>query len=183
MNELRFILRDETRVAHTRLDEALVSYDLADPVGLAKYLSIHYLARQHLTTMLNGLEALRDDTSRLNDLTLDLSTLGVPLPSWISPPDQTSKNPLGLIYVIAGSSLGSKVLYKNWALSTHPLVNRANLFVTHSKNNDIWTRFLAYIKNKEFSQSETKDIITSANFCFKVFEAANDQVKAKTYDD
>jgi heme oxygenase len=182
MNTLRHVLREETSDAHTQLDKALISYDLSQKDGLAKYLTIHHLARQHLTKMLSGLEDLRDDLARLEDLSMDLSTLGAPLPSWIITPDKSPKHPLGLIYVMAGSSLGSKILYKNWESSTDSSVKSANRFVTNAKNNDIWKRFLAYIERNEFSREETEDIISAANFCFTVFEAANNQLKSTAYD-
>lgn len=180
MNTLRHVLREETSSAHTQLDQALISYDLSQKDGLTKYLTIHYLARLHLTKMLSSLENLRDDKARLEDLSMDLSLLGAPLPSWRVEPDQMPKHPLGLIYVMAGSSLGSKILYKNWESSTDSLVKSANRFVTNAKNNDIWRRFLTYIERNEFSSEETQDIISSANFCFAVFEAANNQLKSSS---
>ncbi len=178
MNALRVTLRDRTSEAHSKLDKALIVYDLSQLSGLTSYLKIHYLARQHLTKLLSGLDELRDEAERLEDLSKDLSALGAPLPNWSQPPDMSPQHPLGLIYVMAGSSLGSKLLYKQWDTSHDPLVKRADRFVTHAKNNDIWTRFLAYLDSHEFSSEETEHIIASANYCFSVFEAAHKDVKA-----
>lgn len=181
MNGLRLKLREDTKDAHTRLDQALIKYDLTTLSGLTSYLSVHYLARLHLSEILVGYEYLRDESARLDDLRLDFSTLCVRPPRWETGLINVPQHPLGLIYVMAGSSLGGKILYKNWSATPDPLVKSANHFVTNSKDSEMWTRFLAYIQTEKFSDQETNRIVKSANYCFEVFEAANEQMKDKAH--
>ncbi len=175
------MLRDDTKAAHSRLDAALIKYDLTSAGGLHSYLSVHYLARLHLSDILFGYDDLRDESERLDDLQADISELGAALPVWASRPKRANMHALGLIYVMAGSSLGGKVLFKEWDCSRDPVVKNANRFVTRSKDSAVWTKFLAHLGAQSFSHQEIAQIVESANHGFEIFEAANNEIKERIY--
>ena len=173
---LRFRLRRETETAHKRLDDALIKHDLTTLSGLRSYLSVHFLARDYLQNIMTGYEALRDDKEKLSNLRADFDVLDMPLPQWKDMPDRESHHPLGLIYVIAGSALGSKLLYKHWSAASDPDVLEVKNFMTCAKDSRIWADFLVHLNANQFTPAETHDMILGAEYCFGVFEAANNQI-------
>ena len=179
MKDFRFRLREETSEAHTRLDKSLVKYDLSTYSGLASYLCVHYLARYHLHDSIFGHENLRDDGSKLEDLRHDFDQLGLSAPKWHFAPKAEPHHALGLTYVMAGSSLGGKLLYKDWARADDPAVQAASRFMTNAKSSTSWKMFLTYLDNSTFLEKEIQDIIKSANYCFGVFEAANQEISGR----
>jgi len=173
---MRFQLKEGTQQAHERLDKALIRYDLTTLPGLRAYLSVHFLARIHIQKILTGYENLRDDKEKLFSLRADFEGLNVRPPSWREAPEIGNYHPLGLIYVMAGSSLGSNLLFKQWSKAMDINVLSVNNFMTSAKDNQLWRNFLVHISNTSFSEAETKSIVAAANHCFSVFEAADKQV-------
>jgi len=122
---LRDRLKRETWPAHKRLDQALIKHDLTTQLGLSSYLEVHYIARQTL----NATFSVTHKDSALELIRNDLTTLGVGEPLVLETDSFTNPHPVGLTYVIAGSSLGSKVLYKVWSRSLDETVKRAGKFM------------------------------------------------------
>ena len=164
------ILRTQTRPAHKLLDEALIEHDLTTRRGLSDYLKVHYVARHNLDYAFDATLNSEALTSIVNDL----NTLGSKVPLLDYKKVKTDLHPLGLTYVIAGSSLGSKVLYKIWDSSSDQLVVKARDFMTKSKDSSEWDLFLAQTKSTDYSEQEIVSIVQAANFCFDVFKSAND---------
>lgn len=176
MNALRLKLRNGTHHAHKRLDQGLASCDLSTRDGLIDFLSVQYLARTHIAEHICGYEQLRDDDEKLADLKADFAGLGIAPPRWADTPPISSHHALGYAYVLAGSSLGGRILYQNWASTTDPAVRRSHAFITNSKCQNMWRQFTAYITSHTFNAQETEQIVQSAISCFEVFEAANAQI-------
>ena len=177
MTDLRVRLRAETASSHARLDAALVTYDLTNRSDLSDYLSVHYLARLQIAVIVSEDAARLSNQQKLADIRSDLEVLSLKPPQCMKRSNSTSYHPLGLTYVMSGSSLGSKLLYKHWATATDTIVQQAGTFITNSKDSSEWTFFLAHVKTLKVSHDEVSDIVASANSVFEIFEAANDQVK------
>ena len=175
-NNLRFKLRNETQEAHNRLDAALVAHDLTTISGLRAYLCVHFLAGTHMQNLLCGYDFLRDDAEKLAFLRADFEIMGGTPPSWPDAPRAKECHAVGLIYVMAGSALGSKLLYKTWRTASDDDVLSVHNFMTYAKDSKIWHKFLDYTENTLFSESEVESMVEAANYCFGIFEAANNQV-------
>lgn len=176
MNELRFTLRSKTTEAHKRLDEALCVYDLKTRIGLTQYLKVHLLACLHLNELVTSDDLRCEMYEKIIALRSDLKVLNAaPSLSDILLP-KTYQHPLGLTYVIAGSSLGGKLLAKQWAKSRDPVVRNAGKFINNAKATDSWKRFLTYTELNSFNPEEVEKIISAANYCFSVYEAAHQAI-------
>jgi len=176
VNKLRETLRKKTSKAHAKLDASLIIYDLKTQEGLSSYLSVHYLARESLSKMSKTFSGERANIEKLKELRDDLKVLGV------TPPENRLKvrsltHPLGLTYVIAGSSLGSKLLYENWLLTDDEVVGCAGKFLTSAKDSTDWLAFLNKTDKLELSTDELDRVVATANAVFEVFEAANELVR------
>lgn len=172
MKSLRTLLRTETSDAHEGVDSALIDYDLTDRSGLSDYLRVHFLARRCLAEHYTGHTIEIDHSQSLSDLRSDLRILGADLPRPMTMTSVGILHPVGVTYVVAGSSLGSKFLFKQWSRAADEVVKRAGIFMTLAKDNSDWKKFLAYIDAAAFSAKEIDKIVASANSCFAVFEAA-----------
>ena len=180
MNSLRAILREKTSDAHEALDAALIDYDLTSRSGLRDYLRVHYRARVQLTKLYSGHPIEVDHTQSLSALQSDLSVLGAKLPHPMNLELSGDLHPVGVTYVVAGSSLGSKLLFKHWSRAVDEKVRQAGTFMTRAKDNADWIKFLAYIDAADFSAKEIEHIVISANGCFAIFEAAIHTVDGPT---
>ncbi|MGJ8558726.1 MAG: biliverdin-producing heme oxygenase [Litorimonas sp.] len=165
-------MRTETSKAHANLDAALVKYDLTTRSGLSNYLNVHLLARHFLAENQSAYGTEIDHAESLSAIRSDLETLGVKAQKEIDWTPITAFHPIGLTYVIAGSSLGSKILYKEWAQSNDEAVIRAGKYMTAAKDGSDWSNFLTYIDATDFSANETDHIVVSANECFALYQAA-----------
>jgi heme oxygenase len=165
-------LKIETALAHQRLDHALIKHDLTSRQGLSDYLRVHYIARYAL----NSTFSVHNNDKAISYLSDDLATLGVTEPVVEIKKEIEAPHPLGLTYVIAGSSLGSKVLFSVWNSSTDKTVKRAGKFMAFAKDSSDWRDFLAHIAMYDYSEEEIKRIVRSANYCFAVFESANERM-------
>jgi len=169
---IRERLKKETALAHERLDQALIKHDLTSRQGLSDYLQIHYIARRALNEVFST--DLIDQS--LVSLSEDLAALGINEPDVHIIEPLVAPHPLGLTYVIAGSSLGSKVLFRIWNASTDETVKQAGKFMAFAKDSSAWRDFLVQIKTYEYTEQEIKKIIESANYSFAVFESANERM-------
>lgn len=172
MNEIRSILREKTSAAHSDLDAALIKYDLKTQSGLGSYLSVHAIARQCIGESSKDFRDLIKNHAKIRDLRADLSVLGVSLPV-CGMQRFNIIHPLGLIYVIAGSSLGSKILYKDWAMADDCVVKCAGKFLTSSKESADWVDFLERTDKLKLTQTELDDVVLTANTVFSIYKTAN----------
>lgn len=123
---LRTLLRNETRAAHDALDAALDPADLLTALGYGQFLECQYRARagietwfaQHKPTLGAGLSNPPAVTALLlADLRALGGTAGLhPLP--FTPPADVDA--LAMAWVIAGSSLGNRVILSRLANCSHP---------------------------------------------------------------
>lgn len=176
MNSLRSTLRFETAIAHERLDQALCVYDLTTQRGLAQYLKVHLLACLHLNQLTTDEGFRCEIATKISSIQADLGVLNTTLSSHKLPTSNAYQHPVGLTYVIAGSSLGGKLLFNDWAKTIDPVVKKAGKFMHSAKITDSWKKFLTYIDKNDFSSEEIEKIVSSANYCFGVFEYAHQAI-------
>ncbi len=176
MNAIRERLRVGTSASHSRLDASLIEYDLTTRAGLKAYLSVHFVARENLHRISTEPNERQSHARKLGELRDDLRVLGSAPPT-VRLDDFAIRHPLGLSYVIAGSSLGSKLLYKQWLLSDDDVVGRAGQFLTSAKDSSDWVDFLKKTDTLCLSDSELDEVVASANTVFAVFENANNIIR------
>lgn len=179
MSDLRNVLRSETAEAHERLDKELDSYDLTDHLSLSKYLCVHYLARSELSNLITVGKNRISNEQKIADIVKDLKVLAVNPPAILKFENRRPYHPLGLTYVMAGSSLGSKILYKRWNSGSNDAVKNAGRFLTSSKDSTEWKAFLVSIADLNIPPQEVEHIVTSANAVFMIYKTANDHVKGE----
>lgn len=112
----RFVLRDSTRTEHDRVDNAFSRFALDTEDGYAAFLAAHYLAHREIESWL----ALADlpPELRLAERTpliaADLADLGRIVPAQTLPVPMPGSPGLacsaGVLYCVAGSSFGARVL-------------------------------------------------------------------------
>ncbi|KCZ56302.1 hypothetical protein HY29_09635 [Hyphomonas beringensis] len=172
MQTLRARLKAETAEDHARLDAMMSQHDLTTPEGLAVYLQINYLALTCLEPVITGHQDLPPPRLLLSEIRQDLSELGAPLPRWEDQPDPGQPHPLGLIYVIAGSSLGARFLYLQWQKAENPAVQNAGRYLSSLKAESDWNLFLGHASEIDADEAEILQIVRSARVGFKIFSSA-----------
>ena len=137
---LRERLRRETRSLHECLDARVSCFDVRDPAGLARFLSLHMAAfdRMARPDPDAGLAAAMTDL-RARALT-DLEALGYAAPQ--SPAGAPIRyHPVAMSYVVAGSRLGGTVLRTRWLAATDPAVRCARVYFDAPDYLDLWRAF------------------------------------------
>lgn len=176
MNDLHAYLRTSTCHAHKILDASLISYDLTEPLGLSQYLCVHYLARSALSKIMTLDNQKVSNQKKLNDIELDLEQLETEAPLFKSNLNEGVFHMLGIDYVLAGSSLGSKVLYKHWSLATNEKVKQANHFMTSAKDSADWKTFLTRLDSLKLTRVEIEQVVATANHVFEIYQTAYEQI-------
>jgi heme oxygenase len=180
MNDVRSILRLKTARAHKKLDEALGVFDLKTPKGLSQYLKVHLVAYRNLRGLSAEAAFIQDIDYKISLLCTDLDLLGEP-PAPLDVVAKGRKHHLtGLTYVIAGSSLGGKLLARDWALSRDPVVKKAGNFINNASITDCWREFLAHIELSRYKPAEVEQIVHAAIYCFGVYQAAYEAVSKES---
>ena len=108
---LRAQLKRGTTHAHDRLDRRMAALDLASPGDYARFLRIQLAGREPLETWL----AERSDAPALHAssplIRADLEAMGTPAPRSFAPFAPPGPcDPLGVAWVLAGSSLGNRAM-------------------------------------------------------------------------
>lgn len=181
MSNLRLRLREETRDAHTSVDTLFGQYDIATREGLSITLQAHAIALRRTLAALPGRQTFMHARTLLVMLAAiesDLAALGVPAPD----ADQVEMkdgdiHPLGLIYVIAGSRLGARILLSDIEGSSDPDVASATRYFACPESDEMWKNVSSALKAWTGSTHEEKEIIASAQTAFLWFEAAHRSVQ------
>lgn len=108
---VREYLRDETSPSHDRLDRRLGSVLDGTAAGYAEFLAIQYRARKGIEDWLERSAIPNAPPSQVPLIARDLAALGARLP--LSAPrfdGVPASDPLGVCWVLAGSSLGNRAI-------------------------------------------------------------------------
>ena len=178
---LRSRLREQTRDAHDSVDTLFGQHDLATREGLSITLQAHAIALRRSLAALPGRNSrsyARTLLIMLAAIESDLAALGVS-PTGVdqSDPTDTAIHPLGLIYVIAGSSLGARILLSDIRKSNDPDVVSATRYFSCPESAEMWKSVSTTLMRWTGSKDEEKMIIASAQTAFLWFEAAHRSVQ------
>jgi heme oxygenase len=181
MSSLRRRLREETRDAHTSVDTLFGQHDIATREGLSITLQAHAIALRRTLAALPGRQTFTHARTLLVMLAAiesDLAALHVPATNT----DQVQVkdgdiHPLGLIYVIAGSRLGARILLSDIQASRDPDVASATRYFACPESDEMWKQVSSQLKAWTGSAEEEKKIIASAQTAFLWFEAAHRSVQ------
>lgn len=181
MSNLRLRLREETRDAHTSVDTLFGQHDIATREGLSITLQAHAIALRRTLAALPGRQTFthaRTLLVMLAAIEFDLAALQVPVVSvdQVEPSDGDI-HPLGLIYVIAGSRLGARILLADIQASHDPIVATATQYFSCSESDDMWKSVSTQLTAWSGSAEEEKKIIASAQTAFIWFETAHRSVQ------
>jgi heme oxygenase len=179
MTSLRMRLRTETRKEHALIDELYGQHDLTCREGLAFFLRSQALA---LSWCQDALPCAMADRARcLNAMICavadDLAALDEPAQTnWTSAPARFELEPLGLLYVVAGSRLGARLLVRNVERSDDATVRAATRFLTCPEGDRLWRDVLEELKLWSGSQEEEERIIAAARAGFGWFAIAHQDI-------
>jgi heme oxygenase (biliverdin-IX-beta and delta-forming) len=163
-------LRDETRVAHSRLDQTLGLLDRLNSLDqrgrlLAGYHWLHRETEAKIAPFLGGMSDLDFPARRRSSLLAqDLAVLGHParLDHPIRLDIHTSGAAFGALYVLEGSTLGGRVILKELKLRGASLVGLGFLDPYGNRTGDRWRSFLAILEREIKSSDQKAEAVTGA---------------------
>ena len=166
---MRTALREATGAVHERLHLAPPFADLANQkLDLAGYRNLlASIAAFHFTVRRGG----DIEDSRLDLLASDLEALGTPAPlrsDWNFP--RTAAERLGLAYVVEGSSLGGKVIYRqlDYLFENSPAGRR--FFRGTSSDGARWQALCRKLETEGQAPGAIDGMISGAAATFALFE-------------
>lgn len=110
---LRRILKRETRDSHDRLDGAMGDWPLGSHEGYAAFLLTQYRARAPIEAWIaQALPATEAPPAQAPLIARDLAELGVALPSTHEFALPEGADPVGVVWALAGSSLGNRTMLR-----------------------------------------------------------------------
>ncbi len=176
MPDLRWRLRTETRDAHASIDELYGQHDLSTRDGLTFVLVAHLMALTWIHDVLPAhLEAEKQALdAMINDIAADLAGLDAPfgLPMRVAGSEYAS-DPLGLIYVVAGSRLGARILVRQIESSPDPIVRKACRYFQSVDGDALWQDCRAQLQTWAGEPVEQDDVVAAARAGFACFERAH----------
>lgn len=167
------VLRRATRQDHVHLDQAMSRFDLAEPAGYGRFLTIHLCALQSLASRWRAQDR-PDFMEMLRCLVSDLKSLDIATER--GAPDgagATSLRSWGVSYVIHGSRLGGAIL-RGRVPAGFPTAYLA--FVPGLA----WPQFLSQLEHEAQSNSATalRQITRGARLAFAAFATVVDRADA-----
>lgn len=179
-------LRNATSQSHTYLESLPVSVSIMKPdVSNKEY--VHYLQLMHdvvadaednIFPALQHIVPDLDERAKKHFLEQDLELLGIskrtdskPLSASIS--DISTGFALGIMYVVEGSSLGGRVIYKNINTALgHNAEKGARYFAGYGgQTGSHWKKFLDTLMQYEAENECSKEIIAGAEYAFNAISA------------
>ncbi|MEQ9314813.1 MAG: biliverdin-producing heme oxygenase [Henriciella sp.] len=176
MTPLRTRLRSDTQYDHDRIDALYGRYDLTDRADLSAFLEAHALAlswctdaipadRSEFSALMRGLIAAIGD---------DLAHLGAPAQShWPAKPNALRGDALGLIYVVAGSRLGGRVLVRQILAAEDPVVASATRYFTCTEGDALWQSVQVALQDWTGSSDQEARLVEGARSAFQYYEDAH----------
>ena len=171
-DSVRFILREQTAAAHSRVDARFSRLDLTRGDGLARFLGASRVALGALEPVLAAAPGLPPLPSRLALIDADLAALAAPAPSGHPAAPPAPGDPLGAAYVVAGSALGARVLRRRWARSDDQAVRKAGRFLTFTGLDGYWDAVQAALRGVPQEAGRIAGLVRGADWAFAVYETA-----------
>ncbi|MEM8537224.1 MAG: biliverdin-producing heme oxygenase [Pseudomonadota bacterium] len=168
---LRWTLREATRDSHHALDRVAGSFDLQTLEGLRSFLDANAAAYAALVRYDHFFDG--HIGRRLKLIEKDLSQIGGRaqgiLPEFTAPTDATA---LGYRYVVAGSSLGGRMLARVQAGAKDKRVLLAGRFLADPELTTLWRGVLGQLDQVRVDTSAANEAVTGAHACFTLFANA-----------
>ncbi|MHB9880804.1 biliverdin-producing heme oxygenase [Pacificimonas sp. ICDLI1SI03] len=128
---LRAYLRAGTRADHDNTEAVFAPFDVTTANGLAGFLTAHLLAIEAVEAALGGMDWPKDLPSLppASEMILaDLAALGHARPAIRLDPVAAS-DPVGPVYVLAGSRMGNRLIRKHVARNGTPETNESLTYI------------------------------------------------------
>ena len=167
----RAILRDATRPRHDETDHTFSLLDLSSRKGLGTFLAASLIALGSLEERLSNAEGLPPLPPRLPLLAADLADLGLPLPE-AARGELSAHDPLGLAYVVGGSSLGTRVLRQRWQSADDPIVAKAGRYLSDGRIGLYWKELRDHHLTRPADPTRIAGVVTAANAAFDIYRLA-----------
>lgn len=171
-DDVRTMLRIETRADHDRVDGLFSSVDLSRRGDYTLFLTVHLTCFRALTrTAQPGHRAALTLLEMVGALDCDLATLGgsadaIPTPLLID------LDPLAIDYIVAGSRMGTRVLRKRWEIATDTSVRRANAYFGLPDDPLLWRNTCTDLTALAADDPRATTIVQDARRIFAAFAEA-----------
>nr|WP_321442088.1 hypothetical protein [uncultured Hyphomonas sp.] len=171
---LRMRLRTETRPQHEQLDRLAGELSFSRFEDMLSFIQANCLAYRSLIAVAGDAEpmlAQRLDRARdvLESLDTHLNHEAVAI-------DTSGIEPIGLSYVVAGSSLGARLIAQQSEASSDPRVHALAEFLLDPEMDRCWRGLADELRNMSGQDSRAEEILVSAANCFRVFQQAFEHV-------
>lgn len=168
-NTLRRILKRETRDSHDRLDAAMGDLPVGSVDGYTLFLVTQYRSREPIERWIaDALPADEAPPAQAPLIARDLAELAVPLPPTRDFSLAESADPVGLVWALAGSSLGNRTMlhHRQKIGATGP-----EHFLSDTAMTEFFTRLRVRIE-RPVSDELAQRAIAGAQAAFATFIAA-----------
>ncbi|WP_321488539.1 hypothetical protein [uncultured Hyphomonas sp.] len=171
---LRERLRTGTRADHDRLDGLAGRLSFARYEDLLVFIRANCLAYRSLMAAAGHAEPmLAQRLDRAGDV---LGALGTSLMDDALEVDTSGIEPIGLSYVVAGSSLGARLIAQQSEASADPRVRVLAELLLDPELDRRWRDLAGELRNMTGQGEQAEEIVTSAANCFRVFQQAFEHV-------
>lgn len=176
--DLRAVLRRDTADAHARLDVLVTRLDLTDRADYLTFLQIHAAVLLPLERWLadNGVaEVLPDWPSRARSAALldDLHRLGaqparpaMPMADGALSFDNARAVKSGIVYVLEGSRLGGRLLFKQ----VQSAADLPAAFLNHGVDQKLWASFTQWLACQPDDEAFMAEATAAAGEVFRLYE-------------
>ncbi|WP_156807835.1 biliverdin-producing heme oxygenase [Henriciella marina] len=167
------------------MDALFSQHDLSTRNGLSSVLRAHSVALNRTLSALSNQTSTYAKTlqTMIAAIDEDLKALDEAVPGERHFADPAPDvHPLGLIYVIAGSTLGARILLSDIQASGDPKVAAATRYFACPATSEMWKSVSKTLKCWSGQPHEENKIVTSAQTAFSWFEAAHSTVQKASND-
>lgn len=174
VSSLRHRLRASVASLHSRVDTRMTEL-LARPDGYEQFLSATAGALLPLERALESADVSRivpDWAQRARSAALrsDLADLALIEPAFEARlPQSDGAFILGVLYVLEGSRLGSRVVLRQLQMSAPTQLKGATRYLSHGEGLPLWKTFLAQLEASQPARDDPEAAIAGARAAFELF--------------
>ncbi len=176
-SSLQDIIRDATRLSHSRIDAAMNWVDLGRLTYYSGFLRGQAEALFPLETALEraGIDDILTDwpqRARTPALEHDLSALDIACDPLPVPILNGAADMLGVVYVLEGTRMASRVILPRLADQPDSSILGATAYLRHGFGRRFWPTFLAVLENHPEARLHPERVINGAQIAFGMFDSA-----------
>lgn len=174
--DFRTLLREETRTDHEQLDKLFTRVDIATVAGFVQFAQVHVVCFDAMRAQADGDSwAATHLVSMASCLRDDLSMLGATCVVK-SQPIVDRCDPLAIEYMVAGSRLGSRILYKRWAGGSNARLRAAGHYFGLDDLTGQWRDTCARLSKIPAHSPRAGRIVADTRGLFGLFVTIYDQL-------